>query len=143
MSRITTQHLTEIAPKLIAMKTILVIDDEKTICLLLRGIFRKEFNVVACASGMEALMWLKQGTVPDMIITDIKMPMVNGIEFVKGLKKSGIYRDIPIILLSGSIDMKEQEKGLDAGAYAYIQKPFDPDVLKETIYNAMISTDQC
>ena len=116
------------------MKLILVIDDEKNMCLLLRRMFKKEFNVVACNSGMDALLWLKQGTVPDLILTDIKMPLVSGIEFVKGLKKSGIYRDIPIILLSGSIDGTEQQRGLEAGAFAYIQKPFDPDVLKGTIH---------
>ena len=122
------------------MKTILVIDDEKNICLVLRRIFKKEFDVVACKSGMDALLYLKQGFLPDLIVTDIKMPLVSGIEFTKGLKKSGFYRDIPIILLSGSIDVIEQQEGLEAGAYAYIQKPFDPDVLKGTIHNAMIST---
>jgi CheY-like chemotaxis protein len=70
------------------------------------------------------------------------MPYFNGIDFVLGLKKSGAYRDIPIILLSGSIDEKEQQKGIEAGAYAYIGKPFDPDVLKETILNSIISAER-
>jgi CheY-like chemotaxis protein len=114
-------------------RTILVIDDEEPICLLLKWILKKDFNVVTYNSGVEALMWLKQGNTPQMIITDIKMPNFNGIDFVKGLKKSGMYRDIPIILLSGSIEAGKQEDGLKAGAFAYVQKPFDPDFLKETI----------
>jgi CheY-like chemotaxis protein len=99
----------------------------------LKWILKKDFNVVTYNSGVEALMWLKQGNTPQMIITDIKMPNFNGIDFVKGLKKSGMYRDIPIILLSGSIEAGKQEDGLKAGAFAYVQKPFDPDFLKETI----------
>lgn len=112
---------------------ILVIDDEEPICLLLKWILKKEFEVVTFSSGVEALLWLKEGNSPDLIISDIKMPNFNGIDFVKGMKKSGMYRNIPIVLLSGSVEGKNQEEGLDAGACRFISKPFDPDFLKETI----------
>ena len=120
----------------------LVVDDEKSICVVLRSIFRREYEVIARNNAMEALLWLKQGNTPDIILTDIKMPYFTGIEFVKGLKKSGAFRDIPIILLSGSIEDKDQKKGVDAGAYACIKKPFDPEVLKETIEKSMISAQR-
>lgn len=114
-------------------QTILVIDDEEPICLLLKWILKKDFNVVTYNSGVEALLWLKEGNIPSMIISDVKMPNFNGIDFVQGLKKSGMYRDIPIILLSGSVEGEKEKHGMEAGAFAYIRKPFDPDHLKKMI----------
>lgn len=109
-------------------KKILVIDDERTIRVLLEN-FLKEYVVTTKNDGLEGLSWLQEGNMPDLIVADIQMPNLDGYEFVKQLRASGYFKDIPLIVLSGIESTAEKIKCLKLGANDYIVKPFNPEEL--------------
>tara|TARA_R110000787_G_scaffold276446_1_gene385375 strand:+ start:4179 stop:4562 length:384 start_codon:yes stop_codon:yes gene_type:complete len=110
-------------------KKILVVDDEKTTCLLLEN-FLSDYLVVTKNSGIEALNWL-ENNLPDLIITDIQMPKMDGFEFLKEVRLKGFTKHTPLIMLSGSTESKERIKCYQLGAQDYLTKPFNPEELKE------------
>ena len=109
-------------------KKILVIDDERTIRVLLEN-FLKEYFVTTKNDGLEGLSWLQEGNMPDLIVADIQMPNLDGYEFVKQLRASGYFKDIPLIVLSGIESTAEKVKCLKLGANDYLVKPFNPEEL--------------
>ena len=109
-------------------KKILVIDDERTIRVLLEN-FLKEYVVTTKNDGLEGLSWLQEGNMPDLIIADIQMPNLDGYEFVKQLRASGYFKEIPLIVLSGIESTAEKVKCLKLGANDYLVKPFNPEEL--------------
>jgi DNA-binding response OmpR family regulator len=109
-------------------KKILVIDDERTIRVLLEN-FLKEYVVITKNDGLEGLSWLQEGNMPDLIVADIQMPNLDGYEFVKQLRASGYFKDIPLIVLSGIESTTEKVKCLKLGANDYLVKPFNPEEL--------------
>jgi DNA-binding response OmpR family regulator len=110
-------------------KKILVIDDEKTIRVLLENYLQKEYEVIAKSDGEEGLNWLQEGNFPDLIVSDIQMPNLDGYEFIKNVRASGYFKDIPMIMLSGIESSAEKVKTLKMGANDYIVKPFNPEEL--------------
>jgi DNA-binding response OmpR family regulator len=116
-------------------KTLLALDDEISILKILDFYFGKNYNVVAKQNGKEALEWMQQGVIPDVIIADVNMPELNGIEFIKQIRSSGFFREIPLIMLSGNEGSAEKIKCLKAGADDYIIKPFNPEELEARIEN--------
>lgn len=114
-------------------KTILLVDDEITILKLLEFILKKDYNLVIHNNGLEAIKWMDEGNIPNLIISDIEMPYVNGIEFVKSLKTSGYYRTIPIILLSGAFSLQDLKIKLPYDFDLLLLKPFNPGELKANI----------
>ncbi len=124
------------------MEKILVIDDDEPISLLIAKILKKEFDVKVFTNCFEAFSEMESGYIPDLIISDIKMPSFNGLEFLDNLKKSGIYRDIPFIILTGWDSPTQKRLCLDKGAADYIIKPFNPESLllkvKNTVYQEKI-----
>jgi len=109
-------------------KKILVIDDERTIRVLLEN-FLKDYIVTTKNDGLEGLSWLQEGNMPDLIVADIQMPNLDGYEFVKQLRASGFFKEIPLIVLSGIESTAEKVKCLKLGANDYIVKPFNPEEL--------------
>ena len=109
-------------------KKILVIDDERTIRVLLEN-YLKDYEVTSKNDGLEGLSWLQEGNMPDLIVADIQMPNLDGYEFVKQVRSSGFFRDIPLIMLSGIESSAEKVKCLKLGANDYIVKPFNPEEL--------------
>ena len=105
-------------------KTILIVEDEPAIRYLLKDMLSESYIVYEAEDGHHALDLLKT-TLPDLIISDIMMPDINGLELCNKVKNSSYTCHIPFILLSarGSVDHKTE--GYDAGADAYIAKPFD------------------
>jgi two-component system chemotaxis response regulator CheY len=116
-------------------KTLLALDDEISILKILDFYFGKTYNVVAKQNGKEALEWMQQGVIPDVIVADINMPELNGIEFIKQIRSSGFFKDIPLIMLSGNEGSAEKIKCLKAGADDYLIKPFNPEELEARIDN--------
>ena len=114
-------------------KKILIIDDSKPILTLLHVILNKKYEVMAASNAFDAMSWLNGGNSPDMIISDLQMPEIDGWEFIENLRTSFIYDNIPIIVLSGlpSKDMEVQCRM--HGINDYVQKPFDPVILLEKI----------
>ncbi len=117
--------------------TILVVEDKKEIGLLLQFIFSNEYNVVYKENAVDALLWLQEGNVPILIISDISMPQMSGIEFLERLKSNMLYRSIPVFILSGREDSQTRIDVLEAGADDYIVKPFNPQELKVRVRNTL------
>ena len=116
-------------------KKILIADDNDNIRMLLTEFLKSDYELVVFDDGAGILNWLKTGNIPDMIISDVKMPIVNGWDLVNNLKLSLFYKNIPIIVLSGIEKSQERIKFLEAGADEYMMKPFSPQELKARINN--------
>jgi len=118
-------------------RTLLVIDDEQSIRMLLENFLGKEFEVVSKNDGLEGIKFLEEGNLPDLIVADIQMPNMDGYEFLENAKASGFFSHIPIIMLSGNESSKERIKSLRLGADDYMVKPFNPEELYLRIKNIL------
>lgn len=107
-------------------KSLLIIDDEPSTSKVLEHFLRKDFQVVTKSDGMEGMAWLEEGYKVDMIIADLNMPNLNGKEFVRVVRASNLYSDIPIIILSGTDESSERIQCLNLGADDFMLKPFNP-----------------
>jgi len=114
-------------------KVILIVDDDLGILKLLNFILSKEYDIVVKTNGFDALDWLEEGNMPEIIISDLAMPTFDGQAFVKNVKISGFYGDIPVILLSAAHDLDDQVANMPFKVDAYLHKPFQPAVLKTEI----------
>lgn len=110
-------------------KKILVIDDDIAIRTLLVSFLGKRYEITAKNNGEEALMWLQDGNLPNLIVCDADMPKMNGLEFIQNVKSSGYFKDIPILMLSSLDTSTERIKYLKAGANDFLVKPFNPEEL--------------
>jgi len=116
------------------MRRILVTEDSATMRSLLVATIEAsgDYEVVEAASGFEALRLLPRERV-DLIITDINMPDINGLELINYVRKSETYRNTPLFIISTEGREKDVEKGLTLGANEYLVKPIDPARLQELI----------
>lgn len=110
-------------------KSVLVIEDHKALRVLICGILKKEFSVIAKKNGLEAMAYLASGNIPDLILLDVEMPEMDGFELIKNLKCSGFYREIPIIVVSGNNDDITRKTCYDLGVKYFFKKPFKPQEL--------------
>ena len=113
-----------------ARKTVLLVDDEMAMVWLLTNFLRETFEVVTKADGNEALTWLKEGNMPDIVISDINMPNLDGYEFLKIIRNTEIWSKLPVIVLSANEKTSEKIRCFTMGANDYIVKPFNPVELK-------------
>ncbi len=114
------------------MPRILIVEDSPTMRSLLASALEELEGVVKIAevaSGFEALRQLPREAF-DLIVTDINMPDINGLELVSFVKRSDAYRSIPLVIISTEGAERDREKGLGLGADAYLVKPFDPEELR-------------
>jgi len=114
------------------LKKILVIDDEPSICMLLENFLSKNYEVICKYDGLEALRWL-EGNLPDLIICDIQMPVMDGYLFLEKLRQRGFTKHTPVIMLSGVENSKERVRCYKLGAQDFLAKPFNPEELDELI----------
>lgn len=112
-----------------AMKTILLVDDKIQLLALLKQILKSSYEVVTRFNGLEAIEWMQQGNIPDLILTDIQMPKMDGIQFLQIIKGSGAFNNIPVIILSSRESSQDRIECLRQGAVDYISKPFNPEEL--------------
>jgi two-component system chemotaxis response regulator CheY len=117
------------------LKRILIIEDDEPLCWLLDKILTGKYDPVIMKNGLEALSWLSDGNLPNLIISDLNMPALDGLELLENVRSSGILRDIPVIMLSASDEPEKRRKCLALGASNYLIKPFEPQLLIEEIEN--------
>jgi PleD family two-component response regulator len=118
-------------------KKILVIDDDATIRFLLEKLLEKEFEVISMHDGFEALDWLNNGNIPDLILLDLEMPNINGGVIIRRVRFTPVLRNVPVIILSGNENDELQKGFKKMGASDFILKPFKEVDFKEKIYKAM------
>ncbi len=119
---------------------IIIVDDDPDILDVIQITLSENYTVFSAANGKEGLELVKAKS-PDLVITDYTMPVMNGVEFVRNLRKDILLRHLPIIMLTGKGETKDMVTGIDAGADDYLIKPFDPEnllarikmILKRTI----------
>lgn len=112
--------------------TILIIDDNKELLWMLKDILSDEYTILTAENGEEGLELLKQST-PDLIITDIMMPKIDGITLTRQLKSNKHTVHIPLVILSAKNTTDEKIEGIESGADAYIPKPFNTQYLRTII----------
>jgi len=115
------------------MQRILIVEDSETMRALLASTLEEladPVKITEAASGFEALRCLPRESY-DLIVTDINMPDINGLELVSFAKSNGAYQDIPLVIISTEGSERDREKGISLGADAYLVKPFDPEELRE------------
>ena len=118
-------------------KTLLIVDDEPSICLILEHYFGDEYHVVVKANGVEAMHWLEQDNATDAIVADYEMPIMDGPEVIRQIRASSRHRDVGMIVLSGKDSTSNKIKCLKLGADDYLVKPFNPEELELRIRNIL------
>jgi len=111
---------------------IMVIDDESDIRDMLCDFLSPRYEIAQAANGREALELIRI-RMPLLIICDIIMPVMDGVEFIRIMKEQELTRHIPIILLSSKSSVENQIEGLETGADAYLSKPFHPRHLEAQV----------
>lgn len=122
-------------------KQILVVDDETSIHKMLNFLLSTDYNLVIKQDGAEAISWLGTGNNPDLIISDLEMPYVDGESFIRNLKVSKSYCDTPIILLSGAENLEIIVERMTYRPDYFLKKPFTPSDLKSAITAALLNYD--
>jgi signal transduction histidine kinase/ligand-binding sensor domain-containing protein/DNA-binding response OmpR family regulator len=119
---------------------LLIIDDNEEMRAYIGSVFDSPFQIITASDGDEGLAIAKD-IIPDMIIADIMMPRLNGIDMCRDLKRDIKTSHIPVVMLTarGSIDFKLE--GLESGADEYVTKPFNPKVLRLKVKNLISRRD--
>src|SRR5687768_10282844 len=121
-------------------QTILVINDSKAIRFLLQTILSKSFNVISFPDACSTMQWLLRKNIPQLIIADPQLPDCENWELISNLHNSGLYGNIPVIVLS---NLSEEEMIVKATEYTNVAKsfsqPFNPLELLEVVDNMVMS----
>ena len=124
--------------KEVSLKSILIVEDSVTTRALIRAIIEEmgDFNTVEAGSGFEALKLLPTQEF-NLVITDVNMPDINGLELINFIKSNSRYSHIPLIIVSTERSDEDRKRGIALGAMAYITKPFKANELQEVITQAI------
>lgn len=116
---------------------ILIVDDKPEIAKVIKIQLSADYDVHYCINPIEALSWMHEGNIPDLIISDVYMPEMNGRDFLKLLKASSMFNFIPVIILSSMENSADRVQLLEDGAEDFILKPFNPQELKIRVRNTL------
>ena len=123
--------------------SILLVDDS----LPMRSVLKKTFKAAGysdsefheAANGKEALDLIKDKWI-DIVITDYNMPVMDGMEFIKELKKDDTFKETPVVIVSTEGSQSKIDEFIEQGAAGYITKPFTPEILRDTIIDILGET---
>ena len=123
-------------------KVILVVDDSSTVRkFVAASLNMKGFRVVTAGDGIEALECMPAEKF-DLIILDLNMPDMDGFEFMRTLRETPEYREIPIIILSSMTDLKNKDLALEMGATAFLEKPLSTEAIQREVFRFVKTTIQ-
>ena len=117
-------------------KRILIVDDKSVIAKVV-SLHLSDYDCIYHSSPLQSIRWLSENDLPDLIVTDLRMPEMTGREFLHFLKTNDFYKDVPVIILSSEDSTSDRVKLLQEGAVDYIVKPFNPLELKTRINNVI------
>lgn len=116
---------------------VLTVDDSRTILAMLHHTLSNAgFEVLQAEDGKQGLDVLKTQQV-DVVITDINMPVMDGIEFIKHVRATGNHQSLPILILTTETSQDKRDQGKAAGGTGWIVKPFDPEKLISVIHRVV------
>jgi len=121
--------------------TVLVVDDNPDFLLYLNGKLKSNYRVLVAENGEKAFATLEEGQI-DLVISDVMMPVMDGMELCKRIKEDLRFSHIPVILLTAKTGVQSQIDGLKTGADEYISKPFSPEYLMARIDNLIDSRNK-
>ena len=121
--------------------SVLLVEDEVELLHLMKSLLEVDYKVFTAENGKQGLDVLKENSI-DLIISDIMMPEMDGIEFCKIIKSDMETCDIPVILLTAKNQQRDQIEAYDSGANAFISKPFNLSVLHARISNLLKAREQ-
>ncbi|CAN5171456.1 response regulator [soil metagenome] len=110
--------------------SVVIIEDDLFMQEILNQCLSERFLPILFNNGMDALAYLQEGHIPDIIISDLNTPLLNGLEFLEQVRSSGFFGSIPVIILSGIENSDTKIKCLEAGADDFLVKPFNPRELE-------------
>lgn len=122
-------------------RTILSVDDSPINNKLIEAYFRRDYNVISQEGGHQALEWLSSN-IPDVILLDIMMPVMDGIEVLEKIQESERLREIPVIMVSAKTEMESIKATLSLGAQDYVKKPIDFTELQTKVLIAFQINEQ-
>ena len=125
-------------PKVGRRQKIVVVEDDSEIRSYLTEALSEDYDITDCSNGKEGLAAVLK-TMPDLVISDIMMPEMDGTTLCSKIKTNNATNHIPVILLTAKSREEDQLEGLETGADAYIVKPFNMDILRRTIVNLIHS----
>ncbi|MBI4685291.1 MAG: response regulator [Nitrospirae bacterium] len=116
------------------MKSILIVEDSTTTRSLIRAVIEEvgDFNIIEAPTGFDALKILPSQDV-DLVVTDINMPDINGLELINFVKSNPRYSHIPLIIVTTERSEEDKKRGMALGAAAYVTKPFKASELQEIV----------
>ncbi|HON19241.1 MAG TPA: response regulator [Salinivirgaceae bacterium] len=117
-------------------KKILVVDDSPTSLYLLENMFQGNYLVITAASGEAAIKYLETNT-PDLILLDIMMPHISGIDVLERIRKTERLKDLPVIIISAITDEIYIEKARNLGVNHYVTKPINVEELIQLVSNLL------
>jgi two-component system chemotaxis response regulator CheY len=118
----------------------MIVDDSATMRSLVMSYLTEigEFDVAEAASGFDALKLLPTRSI-DLILTDINMPNINGLELISFVRNNPLYRSIPIVVITTEKGDEDRRRGLTLGANDYIVKPFTAADLRDALERAKLA----
>lgn len=119
------------------MPTILVVDDEPTIRLLIRAALEGSGHFVLEATDGASALQMAHSRRPDLILLDIALPHLSGLEVCRRLREERATANTPILLLSGLVQPAERRAAVEIGAQGFIEKPFSPAALVEQVTDTL------
>ncbi len=122
-------------------RTILVVDDSVDMRNFLTNILSHDYHVLTASDGAEAEEIIRTKTV-DLVVTDLMMPNVDGLELTQFIKRNKDYDFIPVILLTAKTAIESRLQAMEYGADDYVTKPFEPEYLRARIHNILVQRNQ-
>ena len=130
VKRVENRNVTPLTSKLTQGANVLIAEDNDDVATLIQNIFENNGYIARRASdGQEALEMLMNEDLPDLVISDIAMPRMDGLELIRHIREDETMNHLPIIVVSARVEDSERLEGLDAGAEVYLAKPFIVDEL--------------
>mgnify|MGYP006140382223 FL=1 len=132
---IPTKEATPVSENIInetELPIVLIVDDNAEIRSIIKDIFKENYQILEAEDGVQALKIAKK-EIPDCIISDVMMPKMDGFEFTKTLKSNELTSFIPVILLTAKTSDEAHLEGLKSTADAFLTKPFNNEIVKETV----------
>jgi two-component system chemotaxis response regulator CheY len=120
------------------MKSILIVEDSTTTRSLIRAVIEElgDFNIVEAPTGFDALKLLPAQDF-DLVVTDINMPDINGLELINFVRSNQRYNNIPLIIVTTERSEEDKKRGMALGATAYVTKPFKAPELQDVVKKVM------